>query len=873
VTSNKNIEEISSENTKDYFPEKIEGFWQRKWEVDGLYKTPILNEKKKRFYALSMFPYPSGSLHMGHVRNYVITDVIARHQKMIGKDVLHPMGWDSFGLPAENAAIERGVGAKEWTLKNIQQMKNQLNTLGLSIDWSREQATCKPEYYKWTQYIFLLLHEKGLVYQKKATVNWDPIDQTVLANEQVDSEGRSWRSGAVVEKKELKQWFLKITKYADDLIDGLKNLNGWPERVKTMQSNWIGKSKGAEFIFHLENRNESINIFTTKAETIFGVAYIAISVESNLADKICSPKYKEEFNKLKHIIKYKNNNNNKSQNDQKLGMYIGINAINPISGKKVPVWVADYVLSEYGSGAVMGVPAHDRRDYDFALKYDLEINYVITPNNKELDLTIPFTEDGILINSDSFNGEKSQIARDKITKYAESNKYGHVKYEYRLRDWLISRQRYWGCPIPIIHCQKCGSVPVNKESLPVKLPEVNKVNDKTINLSKNLNWQRTKCPICGSSAKRETDTMDTFMDSSWYFLRYADPLNNSLNFNKEKISSWLPVDQYVGGIEHAILHLLYSRFITYALNDIGVIEVKEPFLKLLTQGMVQGLTYKNPINNKYIPLEDVSDKSNPIDPLTGDKLNIIYEKMSKSKYNGVDPGKVINKYGADTARMFILFKAPPEKDLEWEESDVEGQYRFLVRIWKTINKFIYTNKHKSIDYRKKLNKLTQTSSSKKDQELRKSVHSAIRSIGEDLQGDIRLNTAISELMILSNSINDLLESCNFEIQIEAITTFIKLLSPFAPHIAEELWARLGFKTSIHTEMWPDLDEEALSSNTYNLVIQINGKVRGYIQVNVGLAKSELEKIALDSEIASKWIGRSKPSRVIIVPGKLVNIVS
>jgi len=602
-----------------YNPRDIEAYWQKEWAHQGLYKTSTEVNKDNTFYALSMFPYPSGSLHMGHVRNYVITDVLARYKRMKGYDVLHPMGWDAFGLPAENAAIERETSPSTWTDKNISQMKAQLDRLGLSIDWSKEVTTCKEDYYKWTQYIFNQLHKNNLAYQKKATVNWDPIDQTVLANEQVDAEGKSWRSGAKVEKKELNQWFLKITSFAEDLHKDLVKLKDWPERVRVMQKNWIGKSIGAEITFEIKNHNQKITAFTTRIDTVYGVSYLVLASNHPLINQLINDKDIDQLKEFRNTQEKLSDLERNSDSRKKLGMYLGVNAINPANNKEIPVWIGDYVIMEYGTGAVMGVPAHDSRDYKFAKSYDLPINYVIRPNNDEDDsyLNAEYIDKGIMINSDKFNGIESDIAKSKILELGSNANWAKPKITYKLRDWLISRQRYWGCPIPIINCKKCGQVRVPDEDLPVSLPIDIKLTGKGKSpLTTKTEWINTCCPKCGNEAKRETDTMDTFMCSSWYFLRYINPKNKQNPFIKSEIDKWLPVKQYVGGIEHAILHLLYSRFLTKALKSCGLLNIDEPFKKLLTQGMVQAITFKNSNNNKYFSKDQIKDINDPKDPIT-----------------------------------------------------------------------------------------------------------------------------------------------------------------------------------------------------------------------------------------------------------------
>ncbi len=866
--------ESSSGLSDRYDPSLLEEQWQRKWEQEALYQTKDPRPDQKAFYALSMFPYPSGSLHMGHVRNYVITDVIARAQRMRGDAVLHPMGWDAFGLPAENAAIERNVDPGVWTDRNIDQMRSQLGRLGLSIDWSREQATCHEDYYRWTQWLFLELHSAGLAYQKEATVNWDPIDQTVLANEQVDSEGRSWRSGALVEQKNLTQWFLKITQYADALLEDLDQLQGWPERVRTMQANWIGRSIGAEIDFQVEGHNDAtITVFTTRADTLFGVSYVVLAPEHPLVDALTTADQKESVEAFRDLVSDLSNDERTADDRPKRGVATGAEAVNPANGQKVPIWVADYVLAGYGTGAVMGVPAHDERDFRFAKTYELPVQRVI-----QMDGTDEHSNDGeawtgpgTLFNSGAFDGQSNDQAKQAITEHGATKGWARAKRQYRLRDWLISRQRYWGCPIPIIHCADCGAQPVPTDQLPVALPkDVNLAGKGGSPLAALDDWVNVPCPICGKPARRETDTMDTFMCSSWYFLRFADPQNSDRPFESEAVKRWLPVQQYVGGIEHAILHLLYSRFFTKALKDRGLISINEPFERLLTQGMVQGVTYRNPRTGRYVAPALVVDPGTPRDPDDGEELEVLFEKMSKSKHNGVDPALVIDRYGADTARMFILFKAPPEKDLEWDDADVEGQFRFLQRLWRLVDSVskltapdqLLSNNVSGIP----------AELSESETEIRRAVHLAIQAVSDDLSGEFQFNTAISELMKLSNSLSGAVLDASRPVQVEAMGALIRLLAPFAPHLAEEFWFRLGGQGSVHLQTWPQHDPAALVQVTVDLVIQIKGKVRGTIQVPAECDKDTLEALALASDVAKRWLEGKPPRRVIVVPGKLVNLV-
>ncbi|MEI1378012.1 leucine--tRNA ligase [Nostoc sp. UHCC 0926] len=934
-----------------YNPAAIEEKWQKTWVQLGLDQTPTASNKPK-FYALSMFPYPSGSLHMGHVRNYTITDVIARLKRMQGYRVIHPMGWDAFGLPAENAAIDRGVPPAKWTYQNIAQMRQQLQRLGLSIDWECELATCSPDYYKWTQWIFLQFLQAGLAYQKEAAVNWDPIDQTVLANEQVDNEGRSWRSGAIVERKLLRQWFFKITDYAEELLNDLDKLTGWPERVKLMQANWIGKSTGAYLEFPIIGIDEKIGVYTTRPDTVYGVSYLVLAPEHPLTKRVTT---KEQQAAVEAFIKEVSNQSElerTAEDKPKRGIPTGGVAINPFTAEEVPIWIADYVLYEYGTGAVMGVPAHDVRDFKFAKEQNLPIKVVIVPEEKigkmhtvqqavtekevkqrayeiwqntgnqdsqtnyfqakrELDmcfteedvnqrayeiwqntgnqdsqtnyfqakrelekefqqrstaiLNTAYLEAGILVNSGQFTGKNSTDAKQAIIEYAEKQGFGKVRVQYRLRDWLISRQRYWGAPIPVIHCPNCGIVPVPDKDLPVQLPEEVEFSGRGGSpLSQLESWVNVPCPTCGTPAKRETDTMDTFIDSSWYFLRFPDAKNEQQVFDSSKINDWMPVDQYVGGIEHAILHLLYSRFFTKVLRDRGLLNFDEPFQRLLTQGMVQGLTYLNPNKggkDKWIP-SNLVNSADPRDPDTGEPLQRLYATMSKSKGNGVAPEDVIAKYGVDTARMFILFKAPPEKDLEWDEADVEGQFRFLNRVWRLVTDYVAAGVSR---------KQAQSDLTKAEKELRRAIHTAIQAVTEDVEGEYQFNTAISELMKLSNALTDA-SGKNSPIYAEGIQNLVLLLAPFAPHIADELWHLLGETDSVHTQTWPSFDPAALVADEITLVIQINGKTRGTIQVPAQADKAAQEKYARESEVAQRNLEGKEIKKVIVVPGKLVNFV-
>ncbi|MGD1936750.1 MAG: leucine--tRNA ligase [Cyanophyceae cyanobacterium] len=853
-----------------YNPNIVDAKWQKIWAEQNADLTSEDADKPK-FYALSMFPYPSGNLHMGHVRNYTITDAIARVKRMQGYRVLHPMGWDAFGLPAENAAIDRGIHPAEWTESNIKEMKTQLGALGLSYDWSREVATCRPDYYKWTQWIFQQFLEAGLAYQKEATVNWDPVDQTVLANEQVDSEGRSWRSGALVERRQLRQWFFKITDYAEQLLQDLDTLNGWPERVKTMQANWIGKSTGAYLEFPIVGNaaleGQTIAVFTTRPDTVYGVTYVVLAPEHPLTAQVTTESRKAAVEAFVEEIGKESEIDRTAEDRPKRGIPTGGVALNPFTGEEIPIWIADYVLFEYGTGAVMGVPTHDQRDFQFAKQNDLPLKVVIAADKDAstdpAEMTEAYTDAGVLVNSGEFNGLPSAEGKAKIIEYAETQGYGRAKVQYRLRDWLISRQRYWGVPIPVIHCPNCGAVPVPQDELPVELPSNVEFSGRGPSpLAQLEDWINVPCPNCDTPGRRETDTMDTFIDSSWYFLRYPDANNADAAFDPEKTNDWAPVDQYVGGIEHAILHLLYSRFFTKVLRDRGLVNFGEPFKRLLTQGMVESMAYKNIETGKYVAPADVdsSDPDAPKEAATGAALQPVFEKMSKSKYNGVDPGAVLDKYGADTARMFILFKAPPEKGLEWDDADVEGQFRFLNRVWRLAGNYLEA---KGGD--------PQKVDEKSEKELRRAIHTAIKEISEDLDGDYQFNTAISELMKLSNTLNDYKVKTSPVYQ-EGVITLISLLAPFSPHIAEEIWEQLGNKNSVHQAPWPKLDESALVADEMTIVIQIKGKTRGTIQMPAGCDHAEQEKFATESDVAQKYIAGKDVKKVIVVPGRLVNFV-
>lgn len=824
-----------------YFPQEIEKKWQKKWEEDKVFKTPDDSDKPK-YFALSMFPYPSGKLHMGHVRNYTITDVIARFKKMNGFNVLHPMGWDSFGLPAENAAMKHGVDPEKWTVENIAYMTKQLKMLGLSYDWDREVTTCKPDYYKWTQWLFLQLYKKGLAYKKEAAVNWCDECGTVLANEQV-IDGKCWRCDHVVEKKYLSQWFLKITDYAEVLLEDLDKLPGWGDNVKTMQANWIGKSQGAIFRFKVkEIEGLEIPVYTTRPDTVHGITYLVVAPEYKDIEKLTTPENKDAVEEYRANARKMTEIERLSTEREKTGVPLGTHGINPFTGEEFPLWTADYALAEYGTGAVMAVPTHDTRDFAFAKKYNLPLKVVIAPKDKTLvadELTEAYTEEGILVNSNEFDGMNNIEAKKAITQKSVDEGFGEFKTQYRLRDWLVSRQRYWGAPIPVVYCEKCGIQPVPEDQLPVMLPkdvDFSVVGKSPITTSKT--FVNTTCPCCGGPAKRETDTMDTFVCSSWYYLRYSDAKNDKMPFAKDKVNKWLPVDQYVGGIEHAILHLLYSRFFTKALRDIGLLDFDEPFKNLLTQGMV---------------LKDGS-------------------KMSKSKGNTVDPDEIFENYGADTARLFILSDSPPARDFDWSDAGVEGCYKFLNRVWRLI-----ATSAEDVDLHH--SELVSGSLKKKENDdLLRLVHMAIKGITNDISNDFQFNTVISKYRELVNAIYDWRgKKSNLDVEDKsilsfAIVTLIKLMSPVAVHLCEEAWHDLGGEGSIHAQEWPKWDENLAKASSITLIVQINGKVKDKIEADEALSQDELKELALSSAKIKELTEGKTIVKTIVVPKKLVNIV-
>lgn len=816
-----------------YEPQAIEQKWQKYWETEKTFQVEA-DKNKEKYYLLEMFPYPSGNLHMGHVRNYSIGDVVARFKRMRGYNVLHPMGWDSFGLPAENAAIKHQVHPVDWTLKNMANMRQQLKSLGISYDWEREVATCLPDYYKFTQWIFLQLYKHNLAYKKKAAVNWCPSCATVLANEQV-VEGACERCGAQVEKKNLSQWFFKITDYAQRLLDDLELLPGWPTKVKTMQENWIGRSTGVEIDFQIEGREEGISVFTTRPDTVYGVTYLVFAPEHPIVDElVAGTPYEEQVKEFQKKMHKLSSVDRTAADLEKEGVFTGRYVINPLNGDKVPVWIANYVIMDYGTGAVMGVPSHDQRDFEFAQKYQLKIKEVILPPDnpslKAADMTEAYVEEGLLTNSGPFNGLNNRQAIEKIADYLTAEGLGRRVVNYRLRDWLISRQRYWGAPIPMVYCDKCGTVPVPEEELPVLLPtdvEFTPGGDSPLQTSRS--FAETTCPCCGGPARREVDTMDTFVCSSWYYLRYTDPKNSSQAFGKETSDYWMNVDQYIGGVEHAILHLMYARFFMKVFYDLGLSSSQEPFANLLTQGMV---------------LKDGT-------------------KMSKSLGNVVSPEAIIDKYGADTARLFILFAAPPEKDLEWNDAAVEGCYRFLNRVWRLVS----NNAEVKAGYEI-------ASLNKEDKAIRRLINTAIKKVTADISQRFNFNTAISAIMELTNGLISYAETAqrNDGLLREGLETVVVLLSPFAPHITEELWEILGHDKRITELSWPQYDENALAVEEVEIVIQVNGKVKGKLVIAAGLDKDAMaETVGATPEFAALTAGKNVV-KVITIPDKLVNIV-
>lgn len=860
---------------RKYEPQRIEEKWQAKWAEAKAFKA-VEDPGRQKYYLLEMFPYPSGKIHIGHVRNYTIGDVVARFKKMKGFNVLHPMGWDAFGMPAENAAIDRGIHPAVWTNDNIANMKQQLKRMGFSYDWDREISTCEPEYYRWEQLFFIWMYEKGLAYKKSSTVNWCPQCRTVLANEQVEA-GQCWRCGTEVSPEVLEQWFFKITHYVDELLDSIDSLcKGWPERVLTMQRNWIGKSYGFELIFPMADKDapvESIKVFTTRQDTIYGATFMLVAAEHPLVMDLVRGKPREkEVAEFVDKIKKQDKLMRTSDYYEKEGVFLDSYCLNPVTGMKMPIFAANFVLADYGTGCVMAVPTHDQRDFEFAKKYGLPLIVVIQNPDEPLDagtMTEAYVDEGILINSGQFNGMENLKALDSIADHLESIGRGKRTIQYRLRDWGISRQRYWGAPIPIVYCDKCGTVPVPEKDLPVVLPrDVEFTGKGESPLKKVASFMQTACPNCGGSARRETDTMDTFVESSWYFDRFASPdCNVKPGLDREKMDYWLPVDQYIGGIEHAILHLLYSRFYTRVLRDFGVLGIDEPFANLLTQGMVCKETMRCAKHGYLFPHEVIEDKC----VQCGGAVAVgKTEKMSKSLKNVIDPDYLIEKYGADTARMFCLFAAPPERDLEWSDQGVEGSFRFITRVWRIIMEYldaiegVETFKGGELEGDLK--------------ELRRKTHQTVKKVTSDIDERFHFNTAISAIMELVNALYQVDrpeegDAKAFSVIRETIEAIVALLSPIVPHVAEELWETLGHKPFLMDHGWPSYDPEVAAAEEMTIVVQVNGKVRGRIVVPADTEESTIKELARADERVQKFISGQTVMKEVYVPKKLVNIVA
>jgi len=858
-----------------YQAKNLEEKWQRIWADQQAFRAAE-DPAKPKYYVLEMFPYPSGRIHMGHVRNYSIGDVVARYKRMRGFNVLHPMGWDAFGLPAENAAIERGVHPEIWTQENILYMKTQLQRMGLSYAWERELATCDPQYYRWNQWIFLQFFKKGLAYKKNSLVNWCPSCETVLANEQV-VDGVCWRCDSAVVQKELEQWFLRITDYAEELLNDLDKLDGWPDKVLTMQRNWIGKSTGAEIDFPLVGHPEALRIFTTRADTIFGATFVSLAVEHPLAQTLCSGTPQEsavrEF--IERVGKVSQARRGEVE-AEKEGVFTGAYCRNLFTGESIPIYLANFVLMEYGTGAVMAVPAHDQRDYEFARKYNLPIRVVIQPGDRSLTaeaLVEAYVDAGTLVDSGVFTGLANKEGKEKIAAHAQAKGWGKKEIRYRLRDWGVSRQRYWGTPIPIIYCDRCGAVPVPEEQLPVELPrDVPFTGKGGSPLRESKLFSQVACPNCGSGAKRETDTMDTFVDSSWYFLRYTSAHFDKAPFDSGKARYWMAVDQYIGGVEHAVLHLLYARFFTKALRDLGLVQVDEPFLNLLTQGMVSKETYRCEDHGWLFPGDVLGSEKDGWRCAACDRPLTIgrVEKMSKSKRNIIDPEDLISRYGADTARLFALFAAPPEKDLEWSDQGVEGAYRFLSRLWRLIfqQRDLWGNQAASAG-------ASELSPELRD--LRRAIHRTIKKVSDDIEGRFHFNTAIAAIMELFNALSAAAQggaasNAAIAMRKQGLETVVLLLAPFVPHVASELWRELGHGERLDQVSWPAYATDALEEEKLLIIVQVNGKVRGKITVPADVTRERIETIALSDPKVANFLDGKKIQRVVYVPRRLLNIV-
>ncbi len=862
-----------------YDPGSIELKWQKYWEDHHIYRVEEIPEKET-FYCLEMFPYPSGKIHMGHVRNYSIGDVIARFKSMRGYHVLHPMGWDAFGLPAENAAIQHGIHPAQWTKENIENMRRQLKRLGFSYDWDRELATCDEEYYRWEQKVFIEMMNKGLAYRKRSLVNWCEHCQTVLANEQVEG-GCCWRCGHPVVERELEQWFFKTTQYAEELLEGLDRLKGrWPDNVLTMQRNWIGRSEGALIRFPLSGREGAIEIFTTRPDTVYGITFMSVAPEyPGLLGLIEGNSQKDEVLSFVERVRRQPRRERTLEDTEKEGVFTGSFCVNPFTGEEVPIFVANFVLVEYGTGAIMAVPAHDQRDFEFAERYGLPLRVVIQPPGEELrpeEMEGAFEGDGILVNSGPFTGMDNRKAMQAIVAYIEEKGWGRGAVEYRLKDWGISRQRYWGAPIPVVYCETCGIVPVPEEELPVKLPKDAPFTGSGNPLERVEAFVRTTCPLCKGPARRETDTMDTFVESSWYYFRYCSPHYEKGPFSKEAVEYWCPVDQYIGGIEHAVLHLLYSRFYTRVLRDLGYLEIDEPFSRLLTQGMVVKETYRCPVHGWLYPREvspELTCLREEGGKVCGQKVEVgRSEKMSKSKGNVVDPDEMIEKYGADTARLFLLFAAPPERDLDWSDQGIEGCYRFLNRVWRFVVSHAPELKVKEEAWR------FEDLSSPLRAVVRK-LHQTIKKVTRNIEEEYHFNTAIASIMEFLNLLYDVEKKVDWhekatrEVMKEAVEGMLLMLVPFTPHICEELWQRLGNEPSICLQSWPGYIEELAREEEVTIVVQVNGKVRARFMAIPGTPADTLEARAKRLENVVRHLKGKRIEKVVVIPDRLVNIVA
>ena len=848
-----------------YNPAEIESRWQEKWAREKSYQVGETPGKPK-YYLLEMFPYPSGRIHMGHVRNYSIGDVVARFKRLQGYNVLHPMGWDAFGMPAENAAIQHGTHPAAWTTENIANMRVQLKKMGLSYDWDRELATCTPDYYRWEQLIFLRMLEKGLAYKKSAAVNWCPSCETVLANEQVE-EGCCWRCDSTVEQKELDQWFFRITAYAEELLDWTERLPGWPDPVLIMQRNWIGRSHGCEIDFEVKGRAEKVRVFTTRPDTLYGATFMSLAPEHPLAIALTTAERRGDVEAFIRKVQSVDRVQRTSDDLEKEGVFTGSFCVNPVTGREMPIYLANFVLMDYGTGAVMAVPTHDQRDFEFAGKYGLPLQVVIQPEGESLDaatMTAAWEEPGRMVNSGAFDGLDNETGKLRITEHLEQLECGQRTVNFRLRDWLVSRQRYWGTPIPVVYCKDCGTVPVPEEQLPVVLPtDVAFTGEGGSPLARLESFGNTACPRCGGPARRETDTFDTFVESSWYFLRYTCPGFTGGPVDPAAVNYWMPVDQYIGGVEHAVMHLLYARFWTKVMRDLGMVGVDEPFSNLLTQGMVCMETRSCPDHGWLYPEEVVNERCTRCDAPVVVGRN---EKMSKSKKNVIDPDGLISRYGADTARLFTLFAAPPEKGLEWNDQGVEGSYRFLNRVWRLVGDHL--------ELVRAAGAVDPAALDEPARDLRRQVHRTIRKVTDDIDDRFQFNTAIAAIMELVNSITAWPGKAQHPAVLrEALETVVRLLAPFVPHLAEELWQELGHGEGLDACGWPACDEAALVESSILIVVQVNGKVRGKVTVPADTDEQTVREAALADPNVARFLDGMTVRKVVVVPGRLVSVVA